>query len=37
MSDLAATRILLAEDHPINQKVVELILAPFGYSTYRGS
>ena len=23
-------RILLAEDHPINQKVVELILAPYG-------
>ncbi|MEK7429450.1 MAG: ATP-binding protein [Pseudomonadota bacterium] len=27
---LAALRILLAEDHPINQRVVELILAPFG-------
>ena len=26
----AALRILLAEDHPTNQKVVELILAPYG-------
>ncbi len=25
-----ALRILLAEDHPINQKVVQLILAPYG-------
>jgi PAS domain S-box-containing protein len=28
--DLANLRILLAEDHPTNQKVVQLILAPFG-------
>jgi CheY-like chemotaxis protein len=26
----APCRILLAEDHPINRRVVELILAPFG-------
>ena len=27
---LEGRRVLLAEDHPINQRVVELILAPFG-------
>ena len=27
---LAALRVLLAEDHPINQRVVELTLRPFG-------
>jgi len=29
-SELGPLRILLAEDHPTNQKVVELILAPYG-------
>src|SRR5690606_21434027 len=27
---LAGRRVLLAEDHPVNRRVVELILAPFG-------
>jgi PAS domain S-box-containing protein len=28
--DIAGLRILLAEDHPTNQRVMQLILAPFG-------
>jgi two-component system, sensor histidine kinase len=28
MSDLAGARILVAEDHPVNQRVLELLLAP---------
>src|SRR5581483_6217736 len=27
---LAGLRVLLADDHPINQRVVQLILEPFG-------
>ncbi len=30
LARLAGLRVLLAEDHPINQRVVELILGPFG-------
>jgi PAS domain S-box-containing protein len=30
LGDLTGCRILLAEDHPINRRVVELILSPFG-------
>ena len=29
-SHLAGLRVLLADDHPVNRRVVELILAPFG-------
>ena len=30
MERLVGRRVLLAEDHPVNRRVVELILAPFG-------
>ena len=29
-SPLGGLRVLLAEDHPINQRVIQLLLAPFG-------